>query len=288
MKRIAWITCHVLPEPDADEALALAALRAAGCEVTTVAWDAPTGGSVQGFDLAVLRSCWNYFEEPAGFRSWVRRADEETRLLNGAGVVGWNVDKGYLEALARRAVPIVPTVWLRRGELTELAALVQARGWGDVVVKPTISAGSFCTRRFRSDDVAAGQGFLDRALVERDMLVQEYVPSVETSGERALVWIDGAFTHTVVKAPRFDDDDESVSGAEAPLADELALGEAALAAACADGGFDRDELFYARVDTVEHGGRRVLSELELLEPSLFLLQSPPALERFVARLVARA
>ena len=43
-----------------------------------------------------------------------------------------------------------------------------------------------------------------------------------------------------------------------------------------------------RVDVARDArGQVVVMELELVEPSLFLLQSPPALERFVNAIAAR-
>ena len=65
------------------------------------------------------------------------------------------------------------------------------------------------------------------------------------------------------------------------------VGQAALAAACEDVGQPLSDLLYARVDMVEHGGQWLISELELLEPSLFLMQSPVALTRFVGAIAAR-
>ena len=108
------------------------------------------------------------------------------------------------------------------------------------------------------------------------MLVQPYLTSVDGYGERALVWIDGEFTHAVRKSPRFAVDAEHVSEA-LPISDaERAVGTAALA-------HIHDRLLYARVDVVPGPtAAPLVMELELVEPSLFLLQSPPALERFVA------
>ncbi len=49
------------------------------------------------------------------------------------------------------------------------------------------------------------------------------------------------------------------------------------------------DLLYARVDLArDDEGRPLLMELELVEPSLFLLQHPPALERLVRAIEARA
>lgn len=285
MKRMAWITCRVLPEPDPDEAPVVAALEEVGIEVQRVAWDdgAPSGAP---FDLAVLRSPWNYYEDPRAFLAWLATLAESTPVWNRLPVVRWNHHKAYLGALESAGLPIVPTAWFDRGSASDLGALTAERGWDEVVVKPTISAGSYSTRRFQRED-PDGQGFLTATLSERDMLVQPYLPTVETTGEKSLVWIDGAFTHAIVKEPRYAEDDEAVSEAVPVEPSELALGDHALDAACADGGFGRADLLYARVDLMELEGRWVLSELELMEPSLFLLQAPAALERFVAAVRAR-
>ncbi|MBU6379453.1 MAG: hypothetical protein KJS95_13110, partial [Gammaproteobacteria bacterium] len=115
-----------------------------------------------------------------------------------------------------------------------------------------------------------------------DLLVQPYLDSVDDYGERALVWIDGEFTHAVRKTPRFAGGVESVSAALPITAAERAVGEAALAALA--GG----DLLYARVDVAPGAdGSPVVMELELVEPSLFLLQHPPALQRLVDSILRR-
>ena len=76
------------------------------------------------------------------------------------------------------------------------------------------------------------------------------------------------------KHPRFAAEEESVSAALPIDDDERRLAEAALATAGAP-------LLYARVDVARgEDGRPLIMELELIEPSLFLMQHPPALERF--------
>jgi hypothetical protein len=120
-------------------------------------------------------------------------------------------------------------------------------------------------------------------LVDRgDALVQPYQASVAEYGERALVWIDGEFTHAVRKSPRFVGDPERVSPAVPIAPDEAELAHAALAAASDRGG----ALLYARVDVVrdEAGAPRVM-EVELIEPSLFFLKAPHALDRYVRAVV---
>jgi len=284
--RVGLGTCRVLPEPDVDQEPLLEALRAAGAEAELVAWDDAEATDPAGFDLCVLRSAWNYYEDPAGFLAWCERAAEQTALLNGVEVVRWNLHKGYLKQLEREGVRIVPTRMLERGRSAEAAALLEETGWEDVVIKPAISASSFSTRRFRAGERDEAAHFLAGMAQERDAMVQRYMASVETVGERALVWIADAFTHAIQKHPRFTGEDERVSDALAPADDERAFAEGVMEAIPTQ---LRADLLYARVDIMrEEDGAIALSELELIEPSLFLLQSPAALERFVGATLDRA
>jgi hypothetical protein len=281
------VTCATLPEPDPDQDLLLAALAAAGIDAALLPWDDPTA-DVAAFDLCVLRSSWNYYEDPDGFLAWVDEAARVSRVLNAPQVVRWNVHKGYLRELEAAGVPIIPTAFVERGGTERLEDILADRGWDDVVVKPAISAGSYRTRRFGADadERADGTRFLTALVADRDALVQKYMPAVERSGERALVWIDGEVTHVVTKTARFAGDDESVSEALHPEPAELELAERALG--CVPNA-STDDLLYARVDMLrdDETGAHCISELELIEPSLFLLQSPGALARFVAAIVAR-
>lgn len=275
MARVALITCRELPEPDFDEEILLDALRGAGHDAVLAAWDEPDA-TVASFDLALLRSCWNYYEDPGRFLAWIDNASRESRLVNRAEAVRWNLHKRYLSELEKRGVGIVPTAWFARGDRADLGELMERKGWREVVIKPAVAAASFLARRFGAGESDRGGAYLASRLRERDMMVQRYMPVVEKGGETALVWIDGLFTHGVRKMPRFAGGVEEVSAATAPSAEERAAGEAAMAAA--GGG-----LLYGRVDLMAdaESGRLLVSELELIEPSLFFQQHPPALARFV-------
>jgi glutathione synthase/RimK-type ligase-like ATP-grasp enzyme len=274
MVSVALVTCVELPEPDHDEELLLSSLRQAGMHSELLAWDDPQGNPGE-FDLCVLRSCWNYYENPEAFLSWIVAAETSSRLANPPNIIRWNLHKRYLQKLQDAGVPIIPTEWFNHGETVDLFATMRARSWDDIVVKPAVSASSFRTKRFRIDQVREGQVFLEALLRERDAMVQRYVPTSESRGERALVWIDRELTHAVTKSPRFAGGVEQVSDA-LPVSDQdMAIANQALS--CVDG-----ELLYARVDVVnDNDGKLLVSELELMEPSLFLLQCPAALERFV-------
>lgn len=276
--RVGIATCKTLPEPDVDEGILLEALRRAGIEARMLAWDDP-GAPFASQDLVVLRSTWNYYEDVDAFLAWVARTP---RLLNPATTVAWNVRKSYLRDLEARGVRIVPTRFVGRGERRDLGALLAETGWKDVVVKPLVSAGSFRTRRFAAAACEEAQRFLDELTSERDAMVQRWMPSVETYGERSLVWIDGEVTHAIRKTLRLAGGVENVTGPMEIADDERAFAHAALDAA------GSKDLLYGRIDMVrDEDGALCLMELELVEPSLFFLQHPPALDRFVAAIRRR-
>lgn len=278
MTRVALATCLAIPEPDADEAQLVEALRSAGAEVDVLAWDDPRA-DFAARDLVVLRSTWNYYARVDAFVAWARATASATRLRNAADVVEWNARKTYLRDLAARGVAIVPTEFVMKGERRSVSAIAESRAWQRVVIKPVVSAGSFRTERFDASDAASAQRFLDELTAERDAMIQQWMPAVDDYGERSLVFVDGELTHAVRKSPRFAGGSESTS--QAPVTHrERAFAEAVLAAS----GFS--DLLYARVDTIRDGEALRLMELELVEPSLFLGHSAAALARLVRAITA--
>jgi hypothetical protein len=276
------VTCRELPEPDPDEPLLRAALESAGAEYDLVAWDGEAYDWAAA-NLVVPRSSWNYYEDPDAFLAWAERVAAATTLVNPIEVVRRNIHKRYLVDLARDGVPTTPTVLVERGEPRTLLSILDVEGWSDVVIKPAIGARSWKNLRVDRDTIETGEAHLVSLRETRDVLVQPYLAAVEGHGERSLIWIDGALTHSIRKEPRFGDAEESVSEVAIPPPEGAqAIVDAALATI--DG-----ELTYARVDVVpDEQGRLVVMELELIEPSLFFAQQPSALERFATALVRRA
>jgi glutathione synthase/RimK-type ligase-like ATP-grasp enzyme len=277
---IALVTFAGAPALDPDDEPLAHALAALGIAAAPVPWDDPDC-DWSAPRIALLRSTWDYHHRSAEFLAWARAAAARTQLVNPLAVVEWNTHKGhYLEALAARGAPVVPTVLVRAGESIDLPALLQARRWTRAVIKPAISADSFATVRVSAGDPGPGIDHL-AAHRGRDMLVQPFLESVEADGERCLVFIGGELSHAVRKRSLF------LGGRHAgpegvpvpPAADEAAAARRILDLA----GYG--PLSYARVDlTRDAGGTPVLLELELVEPTLFLRSAPGAAERLAALL----
>lgn len=276
---VALATAVELSEPDLDLAPLREALTRAGLRCSILAWDSAEAdfGSAA---MTILRSTWNYPLYANEFLDWIAKTARSSALWNPAAVVRWNMHKRYLLELAGAGIPIAPTELVSRGSNRTVAEISRARGWVRVVVKPAVSASSMNTLLFSSVDLERGQSHLARLVTEGDVLVQQYLPSVEDHGERALVWIDGELTHAVRKSPRFLGDEESTSSEAVPIgAAEAQLAARTLRAASRSVG---EPLLYARIDVAPGpDGTPVVMELELVEPSLYLSRSGEALERLV-------
>ena len=281
--RCTFVTYAGLPRLDPDDLLAARALERLGVEVRAAVWDDPS----VDWELAgtcVLRSTWDYPQRPQAFVAWLGLVEARTVLWNPPAVVRWNLHKFYLRDLAASGVPVVPTAWLPAGTAPGLAELVGARGWPEAVVKPAYGAGTVGVHLFAltPDGLAAAERHANLLLARGDVLVQRYLPSVEDYRERALVFIGGAYSHAVSKAPfqaLLPAGEAGELPAEATPA-ELAVARLALAAA-------PGPHLYARVDLVrDEAGAPLLLELELVEPSLFLGMSPQAPGRLAGVLAA--
>ncbi len=263
-------TCKSLPEVDVDAAPLADALLAAGIDATLLAWDDPAANWDEPVPT-LIRSTWNYALDVGRFLSWIDRASAAAPLWNSPHVVRSNVHKRYLLDLQARGVPVVPTILARSGEPVSMP-------WSKFVIKPEVGAGSLDTRVFEPGDPEA-RGHLERILARGFALIQPYIASVDDYGERSLIYIDGALTHAIRKAPRFAGDNERIDGPFPIADDEREVAEAALAPYASS-------ILYGRVDLArDDAGQPRVMELELVEPSLFFARHPPALERFVARLM---
>lgn len=262
---IVLASCRQLPDGDGDDAGLVGALRRRGLHARWLPWDDP---ATENADLVILRAAWDYTERHEEFLAWTRRVPN---LLNAPSVVAWNSDKRYLGDLAEAGVPVVPSTFFDPGD-----ALTVPRG--EVVVKPTVGAGSVDTRRFVVRDAARAHA---ARLLEagRSVLVQPYDKRVE-DGETALVFLGGEESHAFTKGPilppagelpPMDDSGtyavENLTPADPDL-DIWELGHAVLDAAASHLGIARNDFLYARVDLIGSGTQARLLELELVEPGL--------------------
>lgn len=279
-RRVLLATDSEWPDLGDDEQLVLPGLAARGVDASPAIWSDPSVDWAGA--LVVVRSTWNYIHRLDDFLRWADRVAGIATLFNPAPVIRANTDKRYLADLADAGVPVVPTEWIDRGTSRDVGAVLRERGWRAAVVKPAVSNGARDTALVTAESTSEGQQLAEAIATTRDVMIQPYLDSVETYGERSMIHIGGALSHTVRKAPM-------LAGASSPddvqpavaAADEKLLAEQALSWVGA-------ELLYARVDIARLAdGSPVIMELELTEPRLYLRYDDAA-DRFAAAIATLA
>ena len=264
-------TYHVLPDLDPDDHLLVEALKQRGKSVGWGIWNEPSVDWRQAHTV-VVRSTWDYHRHYAAFVAWAERVASHARLVNPLPLVKWGASKTYLLDLERAGVPVVPTVVVAQPR--PLATVAGERGWRNLIVKPAVGLATAGVKHVQLDDAgqsAAGDTHLQDLLMMGAALVQPYLPGVADNGERALVFVDGKYSHAVSKSAFQQMAVAGRAGERGVTArpDQIALGERALAAC-------PQPPTYARVDMVDTDTGPVVLELELVEPSLFLTYGPHA------------
>lgn len=274
---VVLVTAALFPDGEIGGDL-VAALDRADIGARWEIWD-DEGADWQG-DLIAVRSTWDYHRRCPEFLGWARRVERISPLLNGSEVFAWNADKAYLVELAEH-VPVVPT------RLMDDASLVSglASGldeFGAVVVKPRIGASGVGLIVVEEPLDARLQG-----LVAAPWVVQPLVDSVRTRGETSVYVFAGRAVSQVDKRPGSQEirvhELYGGSSRAVPL-DPRAAALAEEAVRAAERLLDAD-LAYARVDLMIWNDAWTVSELELIEPGLYLDVDPANADRF-ASLVA--
>ncbi len=278
------ITYKDLPGLDPDDQLLKASLERRGAHVQALIWDDENvDWSKAG--VCVIRSTWDYHLHYQKFCSWLERVSKVTTILNPSSLLLWNSKKTYLKELIAAGLPVIPSVFFTKEYRPKLSSLLEERNWQEIVIKPTVGLASSNVKRVRRDSASLtiGENHLDQLLEKGEVIIQEFLPAVEGYGERALMFIDGKFSHSIRKTA-FQHLAVAGKAGEIPVeasSDELSNAAKFLA-------FLKETPLYARVDLVrDKNDQPLLIEFELLEPSLFLQAKPEAADIFADAMMRR-
>jgi O-ureido-D-serine cyclo-ligase len=284
---VALVTARPARGLDEDEPPLNMALQKAGCNVQITEWD-DSKVDWASFDIALLRSAWDYAERVSEFLVWVDKASKVTHVLNPLAVVRWNTDKHYLAQLSKAGVAIVPSTFVEPGEDPgeAIRGFLAVHAHAELVVKPAIGAGSRDTARHRRGELGPAVAHVRRLLDDqRSVLLQPYLERVDRDGETALMFFEGRFSHAIRKGPLLPPGGTATTElfaaetitSRVPGADEMRLAQQVVAAV------PFGTPLYARIDLIRDGkGAPCLLELELTEPSLFFAHAAESAEKFTA------
>lgn len=279
MERIALVTYRENPKLADGEELLGEGLRRRGFGVSEIPWD-ESGVDWKDFDRVVLRASWDYHTRLSEFSDWLTKLKEAgVNFWNPIEVIKWNIDKHYLKELESGGIPIIPTVFIDRGQQYDLEKCVGQLEAETIVVKPTTGASAYGVRKFDKNDLISIGQSVDQLLRQSDVMVQRFMPQVLTVGEYSLIFFDKKYSHAALKKPAATDfrTQPHFGGSEGvvyPTVDLIKQAQRVVEAV-------DSPLLYARVDGIDDGGILRLMELELAEPYLFFEQEPQAANRFI-------
>ena len=294
MQRVGFLACaETLPgtgerrgdafEHDLEVAALRPALATRGLDLVEIDWRA-LPGDFDGFAAVLLGTAWDYQDHPEAFLTRLEElAARGIAVFNPPEVVRWNMDKRYLRDLAAAGATTVPTQWHDDPGRDEIEAAMDAFGTDRVVVKRQIGAGGLGQHAFTRDALPDADWRMGRPA-----MIQPFLPAILSEGEFTFVFVDGVFSHGVVKRAAADEYriQSLFGGTEAPYepdAGDLARAQAVITALH----FPTPPL-YARVDMVRlPSGDLAVMECELIEPYLYPEQGRDLGERMAAALRAR-
>ena len=287
MTDITLLTCRAYYKPDnvtpyiqnilLEQELLKSAFEAQGLKVDITYWDNPTY-EWQETKSVLFRTIWDYFERFDEFWDWLEQVKTKTRLINSYELIKWNIDKHYLKDLSSWGIKTVPTYFADKGCNMKLHEIAKRNQWKDLVIKPAISASAFKTYKILANEIQANEKLFNSLVQERNMLVQPYFETITQLGEASLMVFDGKFTHAILKKAqpgdfRVQDDFGGTVHNYIPTKAEINFAEKVFETC-------KTKPVYGRVDIVWDNDKNFyLSELEIIEPELWIRNYPKCAER---------
>lgn len=264
-----------------EDAELLGFLREKGLDIVMEIWNDPAVNWAL-YDVAIIKSPWDYHDHIQDFYQWlewIRSAG--VKLLNPVETVKWNSDKHYLQEIADAGLPVIPTVFLEKGERPELSELFKKLKTEKLIIKPCVSAGAKNTVSLTMDSLKMQEEQVYQLLMEESLMAQPFMKEIY-EGEWSYLFFNGKFSHSLLKVPKSGDFRvQHYHGGTVVTAEATAVQVAAAEAYVKQ--FAAGTL-YARVDGVNKDGELLLMELELIEPYLFLNTAPSSFEWYYTAL----
>ena len=257
-----WYVKNILHE----DQLIQSELERVGVSSKRVAWDDDFNPSL--FRFSLFRTTWNYFEKLDQFYDFLNNCRGKTKFINPLDSIIWNLDKNYLTELEKAGINIVKTYITKKSSPLSLLSITQQHNWGDIVIKPRVSAAAWNTHFVKKNNLQKKESLFQELVQKYDMMVQPFQENIISFGELSLMMVNGVLTHAVLKRAKHGDfrvQDDFGGSVEpyVPTKDQIVFAENVLQKIPFN-------CLYARVDVVlDNNNQLALSELELIEPEMW-------------------
>ncbi|WP_018984443.1 ATP-grasp domain-containing protein [Salinimonas chungwhensis] len=283
MQCICFLSTDNLDDFFVYDELLIPAFRARGCDVETVSWHADNV-NWQKYDMVIVRSTWDYQQQPDAFIRTLAVINKQTTLQNPFDLMRWNLDKSYLIDLQEAGVPTLPTTWASTFDRPQLLAQFEEFETAKLVVKPTVSANAddtfVVTRKTFNEQIKA----LSACFRQRPYMIQPFIDAIVQEGEYSLFYFGGTLSHAILKKPaegdfRVQEEHGGSLKVVAAQPEMQAVCEQVLGAL-------PQRALYARIDIVRFAHKWCIIEVELIEPSLYFNLDSQSPQRFVEAVFA--
>ena len=280
--KIALLTCEKLPDLNPEDQKLIPELEKYNITAKAVIWDDKTI-NWSDFDYLIFRNIWDYFEKETEFNIWLEQIEKlGIKTLNTIDVIKQNKHKFYLREMEKQGISILPTIFIEKTNNLQLESIIPNH-WKKAVIKPAFSAGSYLTEVFEVSDIQKINEEYKNIASEKELLLQEFMPQIQTLGETSFIFFNKKFSHAVNKKPvEGDFRVQSLFGGKYNLVEPS---QELIEKAQKVVNTFQDKLLYARVDGIVIDNELCLMEIECIEPDLYFDLSEGSLERFVASIV---
>ena len=277
--KIALLTCQRLPDLTPADQLLIPELAKHNIVAEAVIWDDPKV-IWTNFDYLIFRNTWDYYEKESQFNLWLSTIKKlGIKTLNSLDIIEQNKHKFYLRALQNQNIITIPTVFIERTKALNLAGIIPSH-WKKAVIKPAFSAGSYLTEVFEVANIEEINKKYQTFASEKDLLLQEFKPEIETEGETSLIFFNKKFSHAINKKPAAGDFRIQVQfgGVYTSISPSAHLIQQAQKIVDTF----PNNLLYARVDGIIINNNLQLMEVECIEPDLYFNYSEGSRQRFIS------
>ena len=285
---IALVSCSSMSafksNIESEDELLLRFFSQKGVDARTEVWDDPQV-AWESYDVVMIKSTWDYFDKPVEFRKWLEEMERrKINLFNPVPVLRWNMDKIYLRDMEAANIPVIPSVWLDKGEPFDLKSTLKRLDTDEIIVKPRISGASKNTIKVGHGNLDESKTLLQKLTRHEDFMAQPYMREVE-EGEHSYLFFNGQFSHAINKVPKKNDFrvQHYFGGSIDPILPEPHL----LKQAQKVSDLFASDCLYARVDGIVRNEILHIIELEVIEPMLYLFTHPISFDTLLAAIKAK-
>lgn len=258
------------------------ALKAKGHSLIPLDWKAPIE-DFEDIKAIVVGTPWNYQDFQTQFLEKLNAFEAAgITLLNTAELIHWNINKTYLHDLSELGAQTVPTLWIDEPTKEDVQSIFERYDTTGVVIKRQVGAGAYGQKLFQR-----GEQLPEGVLLDRPAMLQPFLPSIQSEGEYSFIFIDGEFSHALLKRPKTGDYriQSSYGGTDSVVSPSIEdINAAKMNLSLIPYGMP----LYARVDLLRGTeGNLLLMEVEMIEPYLYIKEGPHVSKLYAEALIRR-